>query len=428
MKRIILLTCAFGILFQSFVFPAQSANEKKFKFSFSERLRFVSWDNAINLDDGSGEVFSFTRHRTTMGFLWTPGAGVEFNVKLTNEFRNYLSPKNREFDINEIVFDNLYIKFKDPGKLPLTLTLGRQNIMLGEGFVVMDGNPLTGSRTIFFNGVRADYRLNKNHNVSLFYVYMPETDNILPVINSLDQVLIEQPEKGLGVYYTGLFKKIRFESYFVRKNVEATDARPLESAFNTLGLRFSVPFNPAASLTVEAAYQSGTWGLADRSALGGYFHFDWKFPGDKKLLKKITLGGIYLSGDDPATLDFEGWDPVFSRWPKWSESFIYTLIRENGVAYWSNLNSIYLKMLLQLSPKINLDLAYHFLGAQEAAKAVFPGGNGKNRGNLLIGKLNFPINKYITGHFLWENFKPGNYYFTGADGYNWIRFELLFRF
>ena len=32
----------------------------------------------------------------------------------------------------------------------------------------------------------------------------------------------------------------------------------------------------------------------------------------------------------------ENWDPLFSRWPKWSELYIYTQFRETGVAYWTN--------------------------------------------------------------------------------------------
>ncbi len=37
-----------------------------------------------------------------------------------------------------------------------------------------------------------------------------------------------------------------------------------------------------------------------------------------------------MSGDDPSTDDNEGWDPLFSRWPKWSELYIYSLATEGG--------------------------------------------------------------------------------------------------
>ena len=47
--------------------------------------------------------------------------------------------------------------------------------------------------------------------------------------------------------------------------------------------------------------------------------------------------------------------------------------------------------------------------------------------DLVIGKLRFRINKYLTGHLLWEGFWPGNYYKTGSDGYSWARIEFLFK-
>jgi len=29
---------------------------------------------------------------------------------------------------------------------------------------------------------------------------------------------------------------------------------------------------------------------------------------------------------------------LYSRWPKWSELYIYSQVPEKGVAYWTNLN------------------------------------------------------------------------------------------
>jgi hypothetical protein len=400
----------------------------KFKVSFIERFRFVGWDNAINLSDGSSEVYAFTRHRTSLMAQWFPNKELEFAVKLTNEFRMYLSPKAREFEISEIIFDQLYVKWQNVGKLPLTLTLGRQNIILGEGFLVMDGHPLDGSRSIYFNAARLDYRLSPNHQLTAFFTYQPETDDILPVIHSQDTQLIEKPEQGIGLYYTGTFKKASVEAYFIRKDVDGTDERPVESGINALGARIGFPLSAALSLTSEGTYQFGSWGDYDRSAWGGYFHLDYKLGERVPLFRTLTLGGIYLSGDDPSTDKMEGWDALFSRWPKWSESYIYTLIRENGVAYWSNFNSIYLSLLMDFTERMNLTLTWHRMGAVETGAAEFPGGTGKTRGDLIIAKLDFKINKYFSGHFLWEYFNPGNFYFNGASSFNWLRFELMYKF
>jgi len=404
---------------------ADDANESKCKINFTERFRFVGWDNTINLDDEAKDPYSFTRHRTSLDMHWLPSANFELGFKVTNEFRVYLSPKDKDFDINEIFIDNLYLKWKNVASLPLTITLGRQNIVLGEGFVVQDPQPLTGSRSIYFNAARFDLSLGKNHSLTGFVTYVPETDNILPMINDLDQQLVEQAHTGIGLYYTGNFKPGKLEGYLIHKKTDANDQRPVESNIETVGARFITQLCSRTSMTVEGAYQFGDYGDEDRSAFGGYFHLDYKVPASVPLLKTVTLGGILLSGDDPATAKQEGWDPVFSRWPKWSESYIYTLVRENGVAYWSNLKSMYITLFSKFNDDISLKLSYFKLCALQYPTAIFPGGDGKDRGHLLIARLDIKINKHLDSHFVWEYFAPGNFYYDWADSCHWLRYELL---
>lgn len=401
---------------------------KKFKLGLTERFRFVSWDNTITLDDSSGDAFSFTRHRTSLSAQWFPMENLELGIKFTNEFRYYMSPKNRDFNLHEVIFDQLYVKWKKIGSLPLTLTLGRQNIIMGEGFVVLDSNPLDGSRSIGFNAVRFDYNLNKNHTLTAFYTYQPDTDDLLPVINSKDQPMVDQPEHGMGLYWVGNFNKTRIDAYVIRKNIDDTGTKPVDAGINAFGARVSLPLANKLSLTAEATYENGKIGTIDQTGLGGYFHLDYKFGGDVPFFNTLTLGGIYYSGDDPETEEYEGWEPLFARWPKWSESYIYTLIIENGVAYWSNLNSIYLSCLMDVMDSMKLRLTWHHLGANQTGTGNFTAGDGKSRGDLFIGRLDFRINKHTTGHFVWEHFNPGDFYFEGADAAHWLRFELMFKF
>jgi hypothetical protein len=146
--------------------PAESS---PFKLSFAERFRFVTWDNAINLDKSNSQASTFTRHRTSITAQWKPTDRLEVLAKLTNEFRYYFQPKGKDFSIHEFFFDNFYIHWKNAAGLPVSLKLGRQNINLGEGFVVMDGHPLDGSRSIYFNAARFDVRLGHDNNLILFY-------------------------------------------------------------------------------------------------------------------------------------------------------------------------------------------------------------------------------------------------------------------
>jgi hypothetical protein len=430
LNRALLLIMAGLALFAGGATPggAEDKPAPRLKLIFAERFRFETWDNAINLDDASPEGFAYTRNKTTLGLQWLPAKGLEITGKLTNEFRVYFAPKDRPFSWNEVLFDNLYFKWKLPRGLPFTLTAGRQDIFLGEGFVIADGNPLDGSRSFYFNALRLDYEARPNHRFIFILHSIDKTDTFLPTIHDQDQLLVEQPEKALAAYYSGQFGKTLLDAYLIRKYVDRTEAADVASGINTLGARIQIPVFRPLLLTFEGAVQGGTYGDADRGALGGIFHLDCSIGNAVPFLRTLVLGGIFLSGDRPETEKLEAWDPLFSRWPKWSEGYIYTFIRESRVAYWSNLTSLYGSAVLEFGNRANCTLTCHLLGVDESNPAAFPGGSGTGRGTLLVGRLNFTISQYLSGHVQWDNFQPGDFYWDGASGFNWLRFELMFRY
>ncbi len=411
--------------------PFVRAEEKpapRLKLIFVERFRFETWDNAVNLDDSASDGFAYTRNRTTLGLSWKAAKNVEVLGKVTNEFRVYLAPKDRAFNGHEIFFDNLTLKWTIPGRVPFTITAGRQDINLGEGFVIADGTPGDGSRSYYFNAFRVDADIHKNHKLIFFLHSQKTTDRYLPVINERAQVLTEQPERALALYYSGSFGTSKVDAYAIRKTTSGTDLFPVAGRTDTFGARALVPILRPLLLTAEGAFQTGTFGSAGRSAFGGIAHLDctpeWKVP----YIKTLTLGGIYLSGDDPATAGMEGWDPIFSRWPKWSESYIYTLTRESRPSYWSNLTSLYGSMALEFGGRTDGVLTLQRMGAVRARPGAFPGGAGLGRGTLLKGRLNYKISKFLTGRVIWEHFMPGSFYVPGAASYNWLQFEMIFRY
>ncbi len=412
--------------------PAEDKPPARFSLIFAERFRFEAWDNAINLANDSGEGFAYTRNKTTFGFDWRPWTRLEVLAKATNELRVYVLPKDRVFTWHEIFFDNLYVRWRPSARRPFTLTVGRQDIFLGEGFVVADGTPLDGSRSYYFNAVRFDYDIRPNHRLTAFLHTMDRTDRFLPVIHAPNlltpQALVEQPERAVMIYYAGRFGRVGLDGYFIRKSVTAPEAGMIPSGINTLGARTVAVLVPPLALTLEGAWQSGSCGGVKRAAFGGIAHLDysprWRF----KTLKTFVLGGIYLTGDDPATPRMEGWDPLFSRWPKWSEGYIYTLSRESRIAYWSNLSSVYGSLVFDFGPSANATVTVHRLGAEHARPGEFPGGTGLRRGALIVGRLNFVINKALSGHLEWDRFDPGDFYRPGAAGFNWLRLELQVKY
>ena len=420
-----------SLIAAAIVSPLARAEDKpapRLKLIFVERFRFEAWDNAVNLDDASNENFAYTRNRTTLGLSWRAAKNLEILGKVTNEFRVFLAPKDRAFNWHELFFDNLYVKWTIPGRLPFTITAGRQDINFGEGFIIADGTPGDGSRSYYFNALRVDADLRKNHKLTFFLHAQETTDKYLPLINERPQPLAEQPENALAFYYSGAFGKAKIDAYAVRKTTERTELFPVVEKVDTFGLRGQTPLARRLALTAEVALQTGTHGDAGRAAFGGIVHLDYDITGALPLLKTVVLGGIYLSGDDPATAGMEGWDPIFSRWPKWSESYLYTFTRESRPSYWSNLTSLYGSLSLDFGSRSDGLLMFQRLGAVEAQPGVFPGGTGLGRGALIKGRLNYKISKFLTGRVLWEHFIPGSFYFSGAASYNWLQFEMIFRY
>ena len=407
--------------------------EPAFKFSFWERIRQESWDNTTGLNDGASDSSAYMRMRSSLGGRWRPDEKWELNLRLTNENRYYMTPKTdpklkKNYGANEVFVDLLNLRWKNPGNLPLTLTVGRQELMLGEGFLIFDGGPLDGSRSAYFNALRLDYALRGKNTLTFFYMRQPRTDTLLPRLNDVKQALLEQEEQGVGFYFSGLLKKTALEAYLFRKDTFAAGALPA-GALHIAGARIVHPFSAALSLSAEGAIELGRLGENSRRGLGGYFHLDhksgWAFP----LPALLTVGAIYLSGDDPATERHEGWDAAFSRWPKWSDSLIYLQARETRVADWSNFISIYGSLLLEPLEKVKLSLTWHHLAAAEKTlPTALLSGTGRGRGELFAVKISYDIGKNLSGRLIWENFRPGNFYFSGANAYSWVQFELFFRY
>jgi hypothetical protein len=407
---------------------AQTAPEPRLKLIFVERFRFETWDNAVSLDDAANDANAYTRFRTTLGLAWKPAPNLEVLGKLTNEFRVYIAPKSQAFGWNEVFFDNLYVKWRIPGRAPLTVTAGRQDINMGEGFVIADGTPGDGSRSYYFNALRLDAELKPGHVLTAFAHATKPTDRYLPVINPVPRALAEQTEKALALYYSGAFGRTKLDAYAVRKTTDANPAWPIPTRTDTFGARLVTPLAKPLAFTAEGALQTGRNGAAGRSAYGALAHFDYDLAGTLPLLKGFVLGGVLLSGDDPATDRWEGWDPIFSRWPKWSESYIYTFTKESRQAYWSNLSALYAQLSFDLGARSDGHIMVMPMGAGHAQPGIFPGGAGLGRGTLIRGRLNYKISKFMTGRVIWEHLAPGSFYFPGASSYNWIQFEMLFRY
>jgi len=443
LRLLLLLACV--ILFASSAFAEHlfGPDELDTTYGATLRLRQEIWDNAFDLNTLNTPNRNFFRLKT---YLWTRldyDKKVALRVALTNEAKYYLPVStfkptpNSRLDEDELVFDNLFVdlNLKKLMNIPVDLRLGRQDFLFthGEGFLLMDGTPGDGSRTFYFNAAKANIKFNDNHNVDLIYITNPRTDIYLPSLNTppAKKRLNTSDEQGFVVYGRNkISPQFSIEPYYIYKTEDPFGANQ-KLKLNTVGAR-AVLTAQGWRVRGEFAHQFGEYNNGrDREGNGGYLFVGRKYT-DVALKPEFDLGFIFLSGDDPNTAAHEGWNPLFSRWPIWSELFIFTQARETAAdsavpAYWTNLKIIRANAKVHFTPDTNLSVWYNYLWADESTKglnAAMFSNSGKDRGHLPQAMLSHKFSKKVDGYLLVEHFIPGNFYNSNADSATFFRWQL----
>jgi len=450
--------CIWFFCFLFFTSPIYA--QVNFSWGSQWRLRYEYWKNWKDMDNGQKDNRNYFRVKTS---LWGK-ADFDINrslfVKLTNEFKGHVyfggtasafpdksaTKKGYHFDINEVIFENLYLDESNFLSLPVTLRLGRQDFagLYGEGFLIMDGTPQDGPRTLYFNAAKASWLLNEKNKVDMIYINDPRDEEFLPAINKkmfvqanapwLDKVPqpLNTTDEAGGILYwkNNDIENLAFENYYIFKSESEQGGVGYQSkkgAINTLGSFIKYAKNSLV-LRGQIANQFGTYGSNNRTGIGGYFFLDNTFK-DILWSPMASIGYVYLSGDKTKTEKNEGWDPVFSRWFWISELYAMSMCAETGInGYWTNMRIYRLNLVLKPTKKINLSFWYNFLQANEQVNATsILSGNGKNRGHLPQIKLEYLVNKNITTYCLAEYLIPGNFY-KNKDPALFLRTEIQIKF
>ena len=387
-------------------------------------------------------------------------ADISLFAKLTNEFKAYTyfggtsslipdktdSKKGYHFDINEVIFENLYLDENHFLSLPVDLRLGRQDFagLYGEGFLIMEGTPQDGPRTLYFNAAKASWKVDDKNTIDIIYINDPRDEEFLPVINrsrlrnaanpSLDRQpqLLNATDEQAGVLYwkNKNIKDLALEACYIFKNEAEDDGVGYQSQkgkINTFGT-FVKYMKGAWTLRGQIADQFGTYGNNDRTGIGGYVFVDKAFK-DIAWSPQAGIGLVYLSGDNKKSDKNEGWNPLFSRWEWLSPMYARSMCAETGIlGYWTNMRIYRANLTLKPTEKINLYLWYNFLQANEqVTPSAILSGSGKNRGHLPQVKVEYMFNKNMTTCFLMEYLISGNFY-KERDPALFLRTELQLKF
>ncbi len=419
--------------------PAAKAPETpKIKYNFDFRARQIFQENVFTLNNDTPNTdWDWQRYRLRGGLTFTPVKNFDINARVTWEFRNYNKFANPtlDWDKSYALFDKLNITWKNVLNLPLTITAGRQDIIMDSAWLVLDATPGDGSRTIYFDAVRADYTFKEINSV-LKVIYLDqgaEAEYMLPTWKSADvtkHYLIEENQKGGIFHFTNKsIKNTELNAYFMTKKTEARTATGWTGTTNLFGGRFLVRPTANWQMYAEAAVQKGDRNQKDISAFGANGALTYKF--NDSHANALSAEYEYLSGDDPNTANDESFDLMWGRWPRWSELYIYTMYPENGrIAQITNLQRVGGSWTIKPTPELTFLTYYHLLFANENPAGLtkdptLVSENGSFRGQLFTGKLSYNFAKHIPGHILVEKFIPDDYYTPEhQDSALMIRFEI----
>ncbi len=444
-----------------------------FSWGADFRIRNEYGDNFITLSDADPlHEQDVLRMRSRIWGSIVPAKDLSLNVRLSNEAREWFRPSfagqyrgEEGMEWRYGIVDNLNVKWANAFGLPMTITGGRQDIMLGDTWnwwLMTDGTPGDGSWTFFFDAVRVTYdAADIKTKLDVIYLYQNALpDEWIPTIDRSGNfnppyTATEQTEQGVVVYLSNKsIENMQIDPYFIykRDNRETGLSNGDDAEIYTVGAKITGTPADHWQYSIEGAYQFGEktdptlkYSPVTLDSSGSSYTPERDidaFGANARLtyLCKDTLNNQlhvvyeYLSGDDPDTGDDEMFDILWGRWPRMSELYLYSYIYETGgkVAQWNNLHRIGCGWTMVPMKGMHLGFYYNALFAPQevptrALRPALFSRDGDFRGHYLQAVLKHQFNKHIAGHVWGECIWEGDYY-AQRELMTFLRAELLFTF
>jgi hypothetical protein len=428
---------AAGLILASFIgfaqAPAQDPGEpRRLTIGIEERVRSDDWNNAIDMTDKTNDQRDQVRDRTRLWITAPAFSNMDFTLGAAMENIQRVGTPSH-FD--EVYFDQANVNFRKVLVNGLSLRIGRQDIAKGEGFILFDGTPGDGPRSGYFNAVNLSYSFRKSR-LDLIGILDPARDRFLPRFHDQQRLLQNWDEQAAGAYFTSADHPgtVLESYYFLKKEIHCVlpasnpQYQP-DRHVHTIGGRVTQTLAPRTDLVAEYARQWGAQhGGATISAWGGYSYVKHTF--DRKLKPYVKAGYWAMSGDDPKTKNrIEGWDPLFSQFPKWSDMYVYTLSKEVLIAYWTNLRMSQVEA--GFSPLRKNTVAfiwYHMDSFHPFAGSSATFGPGTHRGENYQVRWDYTPAPSWKFYIHYENHHPGDFYSVNRSPAYEVQAQVTYRF
>lgn len=398
------------------------------------RLREIYDNNDVTLSkDAPGHERHWQRYRMRLWSTLMPTKDVDINVRMVFEPRHYCKPDAVEvWQRQELIFDKLNVELKNLFGLPAKVKLGRQDIKLGDGWLVYEGTPTDGSRTIYFDAARltVDVKDWKTTFDAIYVDQKSQPDRHLPVICDKDVRVTEQDEHGFILNAANRsLKNTDIDGYYIfkadRDNRRVGTSR--DQDIHTFGARVVHRFSDKLKAMVEVAEQLGDREGDDVCAFGANSRLTYSL--NDATSNSFRVDYEYASGDDPGSGANEQFDPVWGRWWRLSDLITYAYVRETRYTDPTNFHRTGVGWSCKPHEKLGLNIDYNLFFADQNSLRGTPGfsRHGCFRGHLLATKLTYKFNEHVKGHLTGQLFAPGDYYDdTRNDVALFARYELVF--
>ena len=425
------------------------------------RLRNEYFDNLLTLNPHAKlHEQDYFRIRGRVWATITPVEDLSLNARLATEAREWMKPAGYSPvkgkvgpDYTEGVIDNLHVEWKNVASLPATLKVGRQDLFIGDGWLVGDGTPYDGSWTYYLDSARFTYDLKDQHTtIDVIGIMQEARDDawLYPFGADQNRFVTEQDEKGaiLQIANTSI-KAANLAGYFIYKHDDMVPGSPSgadNADIYTIGGRLTGTLSDNWKYSAEGAYQLGTkqdarvmfpTSSTDYRGINAYgFNSKLSYLLKDPLNNQFNFSFEYLSGDNPNSKGDEMFDVLWGRWPRWSEIGLYSYAAETRIGQEANLIRFGPTWTVNPLKKMEFSASYYALFAPESvatrdatAKSGTPGtlftDNGHFRGHFLSGMLKYKFSQHMSGH-LWSEFQfPGDYY-VSKTMIPFLRAELFF--
>ncbi|MFW6145773.1 MAG: alginate export family protein [Planctomycetota bacterium] len=399
-----------------------------FTFGLDQRNR-VTYANNIRTLAGNQEDL-FGRFRTRLWGRATPMEDVEIGARLVWEWFLVCKPDAADnTPSSDVTFDELYINLTDVAGAPVQIIAGRQNMRLGDGWLVFEGTPLDGSRTIYFDAIRTTIAM-PDQNMSLDAIFVgnrADADEFIKPFNddAVERNLIETDELGGILWLTNTANEdLTWNGYFIYLHRDDPDSSDNVADLYTAGARVAGNWGEQIKYRAEGAYQFGNKQGSDvKDAFGinsrvTYLMMD-------AMDTALHAGYEFRSGDNNPD---ESFDILWGRYPQFSEMLTaYTDALEGRPGALSNFHRLNVGAAVEPIEDMTVLLDYHLLLADEnnMAGAVGFSADGEVRGHLLTSQVKLTHNEHATSVVTGELFCPGNYYTDDRnDVATFARYEL----